>query len=188
MSVEATETIVAGDGEISMGRVSLTNSGEEPSPQNSLTVTLDTTSYEFDVSEFRQCSPLETDRNKIKCKLPFLSEGAQAQGGNGQPRNSRTFELRVKPRSPIDPQTKSIEMKVEVEACKEADAHSEDISVAVTHEWSIGVLESEAQSGNTITWAHGDPLEAGEDKVVELLTKYLEYRVGSYQQLGPSPC
>ena len=188
MSVEATETIVAGDAVISVGRVSLTNSGEEPSPQNSLTVTLDTTSYEFDVSEFRQCSPLETDRNKIKCKLPFLSEGAQAQGGNGQPRNSRTFELRVKPRSPIDPQTKSIEMKVEVEACKEADAHSEDISVAVTHEWSIGVLESEAQSGNTITWAHGDPLEAGEDKVVELLTKYLEYRVGSYQQLGASPC
>ena len=60
--------------------------------------------------------------------------------------------------------------------------------MAVTHEWSIGVLESEAQSGNTITWAHGDPLEAGEDKVVELLTKYLEYRVGSYQQLGSSPC
>ena len=101
--------LVAGEEDVlKLGRLTLTNTGDEPSIQNSLSVRVDSSKFRFNrnADGLRSCRESSGGSGEIVCDLPFLN----VKGVDNE--SKRTFQLDVTPLEIIEPSITSIAMHV----------------------------------------------------------------------------
>ena len=115
--VKQSPEIVAGENNVlELGSITLTNTGDEPSIENLLTISIDppglATKFRFSTNSagFGSCRETNTASGEMACDLPFLN----VTGVDND--SKRTFRLDATPLEIIDPSIKSVGLKLKMTA------------------------------------------------------------------------
>ena len=115
--VKQSPEIVAGENSVlELGSITLTNTGDEPSIENRLTISIDppglATKFRFNTNSagFGSCRETNNAVGEIACDLPFLN----VTGVDND--SKRTFRLDATPLEIIDPSIKSVGLKLKMTA------------------------------------------------------------------------